>query len=236
MSSETKAFVAGATGYTGRAVVDALRARGCAVVAHVRPKSRQLTEWTTRFEGSGAIVDATPWELEAMTASLREHQPSVVFALLGTTRKRAKGEGMGAREAYERIDYGLSRMLLDACVAAAPSARFVYLSSAGVSEGSANPYLQARERVEAALRESGLAFTIARPSFITGSDRDEVRPAERVGALVGDGFLGVLGAVGAKRLRDRFRSTDSTELAAALVRHALDPSSAGRVLHGEDLR
>ncbi len=171
-----------------------------------------------------------------MARALADRRPTVVFALLGTTRKRAKAEGVGATEAYDKVDYGLSRLLLDACGVSAPDARFVYLSSAGLREGTRNPYLRARVRMEAALRDSGLAFTIARPSFISGTDRDESRPTERVAAVVGNAALGVLGAVGARTLRDRYRSTDATELATALVGAALDPRAVGAVLHGEDLR
>ena len=62
-------FVAGATGYVGHAVARAARGAGLAVTAHVRPDSRRLEEWRSRFTALGADVDTTPWELAAMTAS-----------------------------------------------------------------------------------------------------------------------------------------------------------------------
>ncbi|MEM6293317.1 MAG: NAD(P)H-binding protein [Myxococcota bacterium] len=229
------AFVAGATGYTGRAVVAALRERGIETVAHVRPDSWSLPRWRSTFEGQGATVDTAAWTVEGMADALQRCAPTLVFGLLGTTRRRAKGEGMGANEAYERIDYGLSKTLLDACVQAAPTARYVYLSSLGVTASTRNPYLAARAKLEAALARSGQPHTIARPSFITGSDREESRPGERFGAVVGNCMLAAVGLV-ARKTADRYRSVDATELADALVRAGLDPDAQGQTLHAESLR
>lgn len=228
--------MAGATGYTGRAVVEALRERGIDTIAHVRPDSSRLAEFRTRFEGLGATADQTPWEAEAMVETLGRLAPTLVFALLGTTRARARTEGMAAQQAYARVDYGLTKWLIDAAVACASATRFVYLSAAGVRPDARSAYVAARARSEAALRDSGLPWTIARPSFITGDDRDEARPLERIGASVGDGVLAVAGLLGGRRLRDRYRSTDARTLARGLVRVALDPAFERRVAESEDLR
>jgi uncharacterized protein YbjT (DUF2867 family) len=230
------AFVAGATGYTGRAVVEALVARGVRAVAHVRPDSSQRGEWTERWQRLGAEVDATPWERPALTERLTALAPTLVFALLGTTRARARREGRGAVEAYEAIDYGLTMLLRDAAEACGHRPRFVYLSSAALQEGTKNPYMRVRVRVERALREGELPYTIVRPSFITGADRDEPRLGERLGAGVADGMLALAGLVGARRLRDRFRSITNVELARGLVRVALDPACERQVVEGEALR
>jgi nucleoside-diphosphate-sugar epimerase len=232
----TVVFVAGATGYTGREVVRALAEGGARTVAHVRPDSSKLTEWSERFTSMGAEVDTTAWDEGALTETLKALAPTQVYALLGTTRHRAKGEGLGAAQAYERIDYGLTAMLIRAAVACGSDPRFVYLSSAGVSEGTRNPYMRARARAEADLRASGLPFTIARPSFITGADRDDSRPMERVGAAFSDAALAFVGALGAKGVRARYRSTTNTVLARALVRLGADPAAAGQVADADSLR
>jgi nucleoside-diphosphate-sugar epimerase len=232
------AFVAGATGHTGREVVRLLSARGVRTVAHVRPDSPRLQEWRERFEEAGAAVDATPWDEAAMTGTLQTLRPTVVFALLGTTRARgraARRRGVPA-ETYETVDYGLTALLLRAAGAVPKAPRFVYLSSMGVGPTTTNPYMKARLRVETELRSSGLPFTIARPSFITGEPRDDGRPLERVGAAASDAALGMLGALGARRMRDRFQSMGNTELAHALVLVALDPSCTGVVLEADALR
>lgn len=224
-----RAFVAGATGFTGRAVVAELARRQVEVRAHVRPDSHQLDDWRQTFGALGdhVRVDTTAWEEQALIASLAADPPGVVFALLGTTRARASRDAKhGADSSYEAIDYGLTAMLRRACEALEHPPRFVYLSSMGVREGAAGSYLQARWKVEQELQAGALPYVIARPSFITG-ERDESRPGERIGSAVADGLLGVVGALGGKRLADRYRSTDDVTLARALVSLALDPDATG---------
>lgn len=231
MSAVKTAFVAGATGYTGREVVRELLVHGVRTVAHVRPDSAQLSVWRERFMAQGGEVDTTAWDESAMSARLRELRPDLVFALLGTTRHRMKGE----HSSYETVDYGLTALLIQAACSIEPRPKFVYLSSMGVGPGARGAYLIARHRAEEVLRRSGLPYLIARPSFITGEDRDESRPGERVAAKVADGVLGVLGRLGAEKLRDRYRSTDARGLARALVGFGLDDRVVNEVLGSERL-
>jgi len=232
-----KAFVAGATGYTGRAVVEALRDRGVEVVAHARPGSPRLAELAPGFEALGAEVDTTPWQAEALAERLGAVRPELVFGLLGITRAGARREARdkGARPSYESVDHGLTVMLLDACVAAGLAPRFVYLSSLGVGPRARGAYLRSRWKTEEHVRASGVPFTIVRPSFITGADRDEPRPGERVAATVAGGALAVLGALGARRLKRRFAPRTGAELARAMVGAALAEDTAGRVLEADEL-
>lgn len=234
-------FVAGATGLTGRAVVRHLVAEGARAIAHVRPDSPLLDEHRAQFETLGASVDITPWDAAAMTATLRAHAPDLVFALLGTTKKRlraasARGEDPES-ESYEAVDYGLSALLRRAAEACGHAPRFVYLSAIGVDpEGdTANRYMQARARIERELRDGALPYTIVRPGFITG-DREESRPGESIGAGVTDGLLAVAGVLGAKGLRDRYRSITGDALGRACVRLALDPAARDGTFGGDALR
>lgn len=235
------AFVAGATGYVGRALVRVLVERGWRVVAHVRPDSPERDTWRVRFDAMGATADTTPWDADAMAAMLMSVRPTAVFALLGTTRQRVRASAArGLADGYEHVDYGLTALLLRATQRAAreteTSPRFVYLSSVGADAASRNPYLAVRGRLEAELRASGLPWTVARPSFITGPDRDESRPAERIGAALVDAALAIPGLLGAHRLRDRWRSTTADELARALARLAEDPGADGVIVEGDGLR
>lgn len=233
------AFVGGATGYTGREVVRLLRSRKIDTVAHVRPDSGRLAQWRERFERIGARVVSAPWEPAAMAGTLADLQPDVVFGLLGTTRSRATKEARKGvsreQNSYEQVDYGMTMMLVRGLDGLPGPRRFVYLSAAGVGP-KGNAYVDARWRVETELQQTGLEWVIARPSWITGTDRDESRPGERVGAAVTDAALGLAGLFGARTLRDRYRSTTNTALAAALVHHGLDPASANRILASEELR
>lgn len=228
-----KAFVAGATGLTGREVVQQLRAAGDDVVAHVRPDSRRIDAWTERFTEQGATVDTSAWTDETMHAAMNKHAPDVVFALLGTTRKRGRAaKAQGKDETYETVDYGLSALLLRAAQSV-DDVRFVYLSSMGVTPTTRNAYLAVRHRLETELRESGVSWGIARPSFIAG-DRDEHRMGESLGIAVGDGALALVGALGGKRLRERYRSQTNVELARALI--AIGKDRALGLVESDQLR
>lgn len=231
------AFVAGASGYTGQAVVSALCVCGHQVVAHVRPLSPRLAHFQTLFGAKGATVDTTPWEPAAMTETMRRLAPDWIFALLGTTRARSKADKkQGVESSYESVDYGLSKLLMDAACTAEITPRFVYLSSMGAGGDPKGAYMAARAKSEKALIESGLPYTIARPSFITGSDRDESRTGERIGAASVDGLLAVAWLLGGRTLREQYRSTTGPRLAASLVHFATSPEGLNQVLLSDRLQ
>lgn len=240
-SASPLAFVGGATGYTGRFVVEALRARGITTVAHVRPDSSSRADWQKRFEALGAQVDFTPWDQAALRATFARLQPTLVFALLGTTQARGNrvaksGAASAVADNYEAVDYGLTILLLQAAASLPQSPRFVYLSSLGADNPRSNRYLDVRHRIETRLKEGGVPYTVARPSFITGEDRDEHRPMEKWGARVADGVLGALGALGAATLRDRYTSLSGSELGEALVIAGLGHGHRNAILQTEQLR
>lgn len=219
MTTPITAFVAGATGYTGRRVVEALRARGARVVAHLRPGSSDAAGWRERWGALGAEVSEVPWSDDAMRAELARLRPDHVFALLGTTRRRAAAEGLASP--YERIDYGLTAMLRAAAEACGSAPRFHYLSAIGATESTRNPYVRVRGRMERELRAGTLPWLIARPAFVSGPDRAEFRLAERLGAVVSDAVLDGLAAIGLRGPRERWGSLTGRELGAAMAQLAL---------------
>lgn len=209
-------------------------------MAHVRPDSPRLAEWKARFATEGSTVDTTPWDAAAMRATLIRLRPTHVFALLGTTRARARATaGQGGTESYRSVDYGLTHLLLEAAVAAAQATgvrpRLIYLSAVGAREDTRNAYLRVRGVVERELRESGLPYLAVRPSFITGADRDETRRVERWTAALVDALLAPLALLGGHRLRDRYHSVSGPRLGEALARMALGDAGAGRVVGMEQL-
>jgi nucleoside-diphosphate-sugar epimerase len=226
-----RAFVAGATGYTGRAVVRELTERGVECIAHVRPDSSRLEEWRRRFTAAGATFDCTPWGDAEFEAVMRHYKPQYCFALLGTTKRRARlARRQGARDSYETVDYLLTSIVLRATRVMSPAAKFVYLSALGVNEGVRNPYLAVRARVEAELIRSGLRFVIARPALITGEDREESRPAERAVAKVAEWALRTAEIAGWSSFHQRFATLTGPQLGRALVNAALDPAIEDLIL------
>ena len=129
------------------------------------------------------------------------------------------------------------RPRMSAPLSASMAPRAASALAMGVSDSARGAYLEVRARLEKELRASGLPYTIARPSFITGSsERDEARPMERIGAGAVDAFLGAAAVLGAKRLRARYASMDPKELAASLVRAGLDPACEDKLLEADALR
>ena len=229
-----RAFIAGATGYTGRHLVQHLREAGHEAIAHIRPDSRSLTAWKPRFEALGATVDTTAWDPGPLAETLTRTAPTHVFALLGTTAARQRKHEPDA--SYERVDRDLTLLLLEAAETASSSPVFVYLSSLGADKPRGNRYLRARSEVEARLARSPLPWISARPSFITGPDREEDRLGERLGAVVGDSTLAVLGMLGARTLRDRYSSLTGAQLGQALLGVAADPEARNVVVQTDELR
>lgn len=229
------AFVLGATGLVGREVVRQLCVRGARAIAHVRPDSRSLDSWTQRFTELGATVDTTPWQAPALAARLREAEVAQVYVVIGTTRTRARTDGVTG-DIYEAIDVGLTRIAVEAARASERRPRIVYLSSVGADPGARSAYLAARGRAEAIVTGAGLPWVIARPSFITG-DRDprDSRRGERGALVIGDGLLAVAGLLGGKALRAKYRSTTADVLASALIRLGEAPEH-DRIVDGTGLR
>lgn len=241
--SVQRAFLAGATGYTGRHVLHACLAHGVATVAHVRPDSARRAWWRGEFTRAGAEVDETPWEAAALRATLLRRRPSHLFILIGTTRARGREATRrgAAAETYETVDYALPHLLIAAAREAAAAdasvrPRLIYLSAVGAREDTRNSYLRVRGRLERELRESGLPWLAVRPSFITGPDRDEARPLERATATAVNLLLAPLALLGGQRVRDRYRSITGAVLGEGLVRLALAERGSGRVVGAEEMR
>ena len=70
---------------------------------------------------------------------------------------------------FERIDYGGVVALVNAAKAAGVQ-QFIYVSGAAADENSSHPGFRAKGRAERAIRESGLTYTIFRPSLVYGPE------------------------------------------------------------------
>ena len=234
-----RALVFGATGYTGNYLVKRLTERGIETYAHIRPGSSKASSQAPVFEEFGAKVSLEDWNEEGIRELVRSVQPTLVFAVLGTTRSRMKvlrkNGGSAHSGSYEAVDYGLTAMIHRACEAMEDSPRFIYLSSMGVKAGTRMPYLAVRWRMEQELRDGKSPWTIVRPGFITGSDREEFRFGERAGAMVSDGLLALTGWMGGHRTRQKYRSITGDELAKGMIRWALSKDGCNKVITTVDL-
>ena len=226
------AFVLGATGFVGREVVRQLAVRATPVVAHIRPDSKSLEEWRGKLAALGAKIDTTPWDAAALAKALDANQAKQLYILIGTTRSRGKADAIEG-DIYEKVDYGLTRIAVDAAKLSNAKPRLVYLSGLGADANARGAYMKARGKAENAVRESGLPWVIARPAIITG-ERDDSRAGERTAAVVGDGLLAVAGLF-SKSLRSKWKSTTPDVLGSALIRIG-EAHEHDRVVDGADLR
>ena len=148
------AFVAGATGYTGRALMRAIRTREDGVeAAAARAHGRQARR-------RDAVV-CDPRDVAALTAGMRGCD--AVVQLIGTVKARfAEGD-------YDDIDYGTTVALGEAAKAAGVP-RLLLLSSVGAGSPRGR-YLAVKRKTEEWVERSGLEYTIVRPSVIVGEGR-----------------------------------------------------------------
>ncbi|MEE4299845.1 MAG: NAD(P)H-binding protein [Pseudomonadales bacterium] len=175
-------WLAGATGYIGRALAKELVARGHAVTALVRPGALERVDDLTR----AALASCRLVEAELTEAGLREaglaHEPvDAVFSCIASRT--------GVSEDAWRVDHGANVALLSAAQTAG-ARQFVLLSAICVQRPQL-AFQHAKLAFEAALQASGMAFSIVRPTAFFKSLAGQV---ERVKAgkpflVFGDGAL-----------------------------------------------
>jgi uncharacterized protein YbjT (DUF2867 family) len=197
--SQRIAWVAGATGLVGRALVDALLANSF----HARVVALTRRPWDrSHARLANRIVQFDRLQQLAGAAC------NDAFCCLGSTLRSA-----GSREAFRAVDF-------DAVVAFAQAARaagaqrFVVLSSVGADAGAKNFYLRTKGEMEQALEQAGfVSLDIVQPGMLLGGSRGrDARPLESVGRVLMPLVNPLL-----RGAFERYRGIDCDVLARALV-------------------
>lgn len=175
------------------------------VVAHMRPKTAAKAQ--PPAEAAVFELSDRPRLVEALKGC------TTVVQLIGTMRKR-----FAAGDTYETSDIGTTRLLVDAAVEAGCD-HVVLLSSVGAGK-PVGAYLKAKAEAEALVRDSGLGWTIVRPSAFEGEGH-KAPPGVR--------FLTEL-----LRL-DTYRPIRVEELASAILHAAKHRGPLSTVLEGRSL-
>lgn len=145
-------FLTGGTGFVGSAVLNELLARGYQV--RLLSRSGKLDRQGVRTI-PGDLFDTEALEQGILGADAVVH-------LVGIIR-----EDRSKQQTFERIHYEGSVRVIDAARHAGVS-RFVHMSALGAREESPSLYASTKARAEGYLRQSGLDYTIFRPSIIFG--------------------------------------------------------------------
>lgn len=222
MQAKQNAWVFGATGLTGRSVVQALCLAGVHAHAHLRPNSSSRALVEPMFRECGADITAFEWQVPNLKSAFNSAPPSVVFLTLGTTNSKAKIDGQGHRI----VDYGLTKMVLDVLREDYPNTQVVYLSAVRSMGSSFSDYFRIRVEIEADLKAFKGYVLVAQPGLITGP-RIDLRPWEHRAAVATDKGLDCLSALGLPGMARRYRSLTGETLAQGMVQLWLEQSACG---------
>jgi uncharacterized protein YbjT (DUF2867 family) len=150
-----RVLVAGGTGFIGGHVVAKLSAAGhhVIVLARRRERARHLLLLPTV-----RVVQADPFEPATWARYTRD--VTAAINLVGTLHAHG-------RNSLERVHVALPRALTAACDKAGIS-RILHMSALGASPDAPSRYQRSKAAGEAVITESGLAWTIFRPSVVFG--------------------------------------------------------------------
>ena len=205
-----KVLVTGATGFVGREIVRQLRAAGHTIRILARnPRSPAAQEAVSRWgveAYSGDVLEAASLEGALAGVEAVIHLVGIISELGNST--------------FENVHVGGTRNL----VAAAQQAgvrRFVHMSALGSRPKAASRYHQSKWAAEELVRQSGLEFTIFRPSLIYGPQDQFINLFARIIRL--SPVVPLLGNPSA-----RFQPVPVEAVAAAFAGSLGEPKSVGQ--------
>ena len=207
------AVIAGATGLTGSKILHFLMDA---------PSFTRVIALTRRPLGlqHPKVEERIVTNFSSLSDSVSIPAGATFFCALGTTLKKA-----GSREAFRNVDYDAVVQFGELAKKSEARALLV-ISATGANPDSQIFYNQVKGETEQALRRLAIPSTvILRPGLLIG-DRQESRPAERIGILIARALPGGW-------LR-RF-ATDVDALAHRMVKEAQAPSPGVSLIEARDL-
>jgi len=205
-------MVVGGTGFVGAAIVREVARRGTAVVV----LSRNPGRYVNRFPGlavefrRGDVTD--PSSLEGALAG--------VDTVVGCHQfPNSPIEDPRKGYTFEKVDAEGTENLVRAAKTAGVK-RFVYLSGAGAAQDARYHWFRAKWRAETAVRESGMTYTIIRPSWIYGPGDVALNRFLAMSRFLP--FVPLIGNPGKQRLQPVFIDDVARAVAACLENPAAD--------------
>ena len=216
MSEPLRILLVGGSGLVGRSVIE--QAVGRPELRLIGLARRELAL------PRGALMEVHLAPVEGWAQEIAAIAPSHVICALGTTIAKQGGD----KAAFAAIDRDLvlevARLAKDA-----GAQGFVAVSSVGADAAAKSFYLKTKGEMEAGLSRMGFSrLDILRPGLLRGERVDDLRPLERVGALIAP-----LADVFLQGERSKYRSIRGTDVAAAALRLCFE-RAAGRFVHQHD--
>ena len=153
-----KVFVTGSTGFVGRSLVRELLEKG----HHVRCLVREIKKASHVLPDSAELVQGDVTQPQSLVQAVSGCE--TVIHLVGIIVERRNAT-------FERVHVQGTIHVVEATKQAGVR-RYLHMSALGSRPGAASRYHQTKYRAEQVVRQSGLKYTIFRPSVIFGpSDR-----------------------------------------------------------------
>jgi uncharacterized protein YbjT (DUF2867 family) len=205
-------LVAGGTGFVGGGIVREL----CRRDHRVAVLTRDANSAVGRFPSlnveyrEGNVRKPTSLETAARDAE-------VVIGCQQFPNSPIENPGRG--HTFEEVDAKGTENLVRAAKEAGAK-RYIFLSGAGASPESPHHWLRAKWRAETAVRESGLLYTIFRPSWIFGPEDKALNRFLGMSRFLP--FVPLIGSAGKQRLQPVFIDDVGRAVAEALVHPTAD--------------
>lgn len=164
-------LVTGATGFVGRVVVRALLAKGISPVCLVRSPDKLFSQHPEVASDRLIAVTGSLGDPKALKEAAE--QSGAAIHLVGIIiQRRLHGQ------TFRGVHVRGTQSVVDA-VHAAGIKRFIHMSALGARVDAVSAYHQTKWAAEEYVRESGLDWTIFRPSLIHGPDGEFMRLMKR---------------------------------------------------------
>ncbi len=207
-----RVFVTGGTGFVGRYVVKELINEGHEV--HLGVRNPRKAE--SLFGGDVGTHEINFLDRSSVEAVLSSVNPEAIIHLIGILfEDRRRGL------TFEKAHYLFSANIYETARQLGID-RAVHMSALGTHDSAPSRYHQTKRWAEKGLMESGIRFTIFRPSLILGPeqklffDMDSVTRVLPVVALPGGGNY-------------RFQPVDVRDVAGCFVRALSEPETEGKI-------